>query len=177
MYHKLIAAHQEKVSISRQRGMMKNSLLTIALGCILLLVTCSCDSTAKGTSTTDPTIPVTHALPSPTILQVTRIVPPATSLPPFDKTITNANEVQKLYRMALATPVVPKGAVIHCPAALAQYQYRLLFFHNKLIVSRVILNDEGCVFLSIASDPSTHKADVAFIDLFLQMIERSSLLS
>src|SRR5712692_5401935 len=104
---------------------MKNNLLTIVLECILLLVICSCGSTANGTSATNSTTSIVHTSPSPTLpppapaltsLQVTRVVSPATSLPPFDKTITNANEVQKLYHMALATPSVPKGAVIHCPA-------------------------------------------------------------
>ena len=165
---------------------MKNSLLTIVLGCILLLVTCSCGSTANGTSTTNSTTSNVHTSPSPTLpppapaptsLQVTRVVPPAVSLPPFDKTITNANEVQNLYRMALATPVVPKGARINCPAALAHYQYRLLFFHNKLMVSRMILNDEGCYMLRINSDPRVHIANNAFINFFLQMMGRSSMLS
>jgi len=166
-----------------QGKMMKNNLLTIVFGCIILLVTCSCGSMANGASTTTPATPVTHVsptpTPSPTILQVTRVAPPATSsLPPFDKTITNANEVQKLYNMALATPIVPKGAIINCPVATAHYQYRLLFFHNKLMVSRMTLDDDGCVFLSINSDPRIHNAsNNDFINFFLKTIGRSSMLS
>src|SRR5689334_3197509 len=138
---------------------MKNNLLTIILGCMLLLVICSCGSTANKTSTPDPATPITHASPSPTILQVTRVMPPATSHPLFDKTITDANEVQKLYSMALATPVIPKGARMHCPATFAHYQYRLLFFQNKLMVSQMILDDSGCITLRINSDPLVHKTN------------------
>lgn len=161
---------------------MKNNLLTIIFGCILLLVACSCSSMANAKGTTDPTTPINHVSPSPTpaptSLQVTRILPPATSsLPPFDKTITNANEVQKLYSMALATPVVPKGAVMHCPIALAHYQYRLLFFHNKLVVSQMTLNDEGCISLNINSGPLVHRTNTDFINLLLKMMGRSSLQS
>lgn len=162
---------------------MKNNLLTIVLGCILLLVTCSCGSTANATSTTYSATPITHVsptpTPAPTILQVTRVLPPTTSSrPPFDKTITDANEVQKLYSLALATPIVPKGAVYNCPVALAHYQYRLLFFHNKLIVSHMILDDNGCVFLSINSDPRLHNAsNNDFTNFFLKTIGRSSMQS
>jgi hypothetical protein len=158
---------------------MKNNLLTIVLGCILLIVTCSCGSTANATSTTSSATPITHASPSPTILQVTRVLPPATtSLPPFDKTITDANEVQKLYSLALAAPVIPKGARMNCPESLAHYQYRLLFFHNKLMVSRMTLDDNGCIVLSINSDPRIHNASSNdFSSLLLKMMGRSSLQS
>lgn len=161
---------------------MKNNLLTITFGCMLLLVICSCGSTANATSTTTPAIPVTYVspspTPSPTILQVTRVLPLVTSsLPSVDKAITDANEVQKLYSMALATPVVPKGAIMHCPAALAHYQYRLLFSYNKLIVSQMTLDNEGCIFLRINSDPRVHEANNGFINFFLKTIGRSSLQS
>ena len=161
---------------------MKNNLLTIVLGCILLFIACGCGSTANATSTTYSATPITHAsptpTPAPTTLLVTRVLPPATSsLPPFDKTITDANEVQKLYSMALTTSVVPKGAVMHCPIALAHYQYRLLFFYNKLMVSQMTLDDNGCIFLRINSDPHVHQANNDFISFFLKTIGRSSLQS
>lgn len=157
---------------------MRNSLLTIMLGCILLFVACGCGSTANATRATASATPAAHTLPSPTSLQVTRITPPATSsLPGVDKTITDANKVQELYRMALASTVVPQGAVLHCPVALAQYQYRLLFFHDKLTVSQMTLNDEGCIFLNINSDPRVHEASNDFINLLLKEMGRSSLQS
>jgi ABC-type transport system substrate-binding protein len=164
--------------------MMKKSLLTIALGCALLLVTCSCGPTANGTGTPTSATPITHTsptpTPAPTTLQVTRIAPSAASLAPLNKTITDASEVQNLYRTALATPVIPKGAVLHCPVALAQYQnvyYRLLFFQNKLMISQMALNASGCYTLRINSDPRVHIANAAFINAFLRMIGRPSLLS
>jgi hypothetical protein len=159
--------------------MMKNSLLTITLGCILLLVTCSCGSTANGTRATVFAAPIAHVSPSPTpvptTLQVTRVLPPATSLPSVNKTITDASEVQNLYHTALATPIIPKGAVISCPIGLTHYQHHLVFFHNKLIVSQMTLDDEGCILIRINSDPRVHIANTAFINLFLKMIGRSSL--
>jgi uncharacterized membrane protein len=164
--------------------MMKNNSLTIVLGCILLLVTCSCGLTANGTRTTNPATPAAHVSPSPTpaptILQVTRVAPPAASLPAVNETITNANKVQNLYRLALATSVVPAGAIMNCPIALSQYQhvyYHLLFFYNKLMVSQMTLNASGCYMLRINSDPRAHVANNTFINLFLQMIGRSSMLS
>jgi hypothetical protein len=167
--------------------MMKNSLLTIMMGCILLLVTCSCGPIANEASAADPAAPMTpvtssptsQPTPAPTTLQVTRVVSPAASLPAFDKTITDASEVQKLYQMALATTVIPKGARISCPLVPAQYQnvyYRLLFFHNKLLVGQMKLNASGCHMLSIASDPRVHNANNDLIIFFLKTIGRSSML-
>jgi hypothetical protein len=163
---------------------MKNRLLTLALGWILLLLFCSCSTTANKRSTTSVTPLASHATPTPTpaptVLQVIRVAPPAASLARLNTTITDASEVQALYRIALATSIIPRGSVLNCPVALSQYQgvyYHLLFFQNKHIMSQMELNASGCYTLRISADPRVHIANATFISAFLRAIGRSSLLS
>jgi hypothetical protein len=107
------------------------------------------------------------------VLTVTR-TPLGSSTPvTFDKTVTNASAVQRLYRAALA---LPKAGGQSCPTTTEGYvrqDYHLAFQEGSSYLLPMTLRDWGCGNLFVGSDDvrganDVRRTDETFMDLFAQ---------
>lgn len=137
--------------------MKSNSVATILCGvCLLLVAACGQSGGA------------TEASNKPTALHVT--LPgsqyPTSLLHPVDKTITDAQVVQRLYTAAISQPVVPKSPSTSCPAELPDDPtYHLVFLNGRTVLQTADLEATGCQFLRFGPN-DVRSPDPAFLALF-----------
>lgn len=109
------------------------------------------------------------------ILYVTRTPVGSPAPVTFDKTITNPNAIQQLYRAARA---LPKAGLQSCPTTTEGYvrqDYHLAFRQGTSQLLPMTLQDWGCGDLFVGSDDVHGASDVrltdeTFWDLFAQTI-------
>jgi hypothetical protein len=158
-------------AFSEGNELMKRSLLILVLFSCCFLVACggSQFSTRAG-STPIP-------LNEPTVLHITRTNPPTDNLGPFDKTVTDVQVVQKLYRAALALPPYPTQASVS-QACLTDPEviYHLIFLHATTEVQRMNLDPGSCMQLAFSST-DLRQVNNAFLTLFKQAIQVNELTS
>lgn len=157
--------------------MKRSCLLFVLLLCCLWLAACSSVSAAGATSpgarSTDSTpIPVR----GPTLLRVTRTDPSATgNLGPLDRTVTDARQVQDLYRTALALPVYAVGSSISqsCLNDLGVI-YHLDFRQGPAEVQQMNLDPGSCKILYL-DRTDLRQASEGFLALLKRALRLNSL--
>jgi|SRR5579883_1889095 len=157
---------------------MKRSYWLFVLLLCLLLGACGGSSSASpagsgtnasGSATSGPTN-------GPTVLHVTRTDPSVTNnLGPLDRTVTNVQTVQNLYRTALALPAYAVGSSISqsCLNDLGVI-YHLDFLQGATEVQRMNLDPGTCKILYL-SQTDLRQASDAFLDLLKQALQLNSL--
>jgi hypothetical protein len=157
---------------------MKRSYWLFVLLLCLLLGACGGSSSASpagsgtnasGSATPGPTN-------GPTVLHVTRTDPSVTNnLGPLDRTVTNVQTVQNLYRTALALPAYAVGSSISqsCLNDLGVI-YHLDFLQGATEVQRMNLDPGTCKILYL-SQTDLRQASDAFLDLLKQALQLNSL--
>ena len=127
---------------SARRGAMRGLVAASLLTALALLGACA--------------LPV-YGEPGPqtvTSLAVVRTSPISPNhLAPFAETVTDAGKTRKLYNALLALPAFPSGPMA-CPADFG-VEYHLTFFRDAAVVARVIVQPEGCQWVSLTND-DTH---------------------
>lgn len=103
-----------------------NHFFKAILACCIVFVLASCTSTNK----------------QPDKLVVKRLDPLHQSDKPFEKSIEDSEEINKLYDKILSLPSFPNG-IISCPADNG-VQYELTFAHEGKTISTAIVNALGC---------------------------------
>lgn len=88
---------------------------------------------------------------------------------PIDKTITDIAGVQKLYKAALALPVLPPGAVQFCSAGIPGLTYHLTFLHSNTVLRTASMDASGCENL-VFSPKDIRMTDQAFQTLLQQTV-------
>lgn len=160
---------------------MKRSLLLLSLLLCLFLGACggatSPSSLAANNSTPRASSDKTPAsLALPDTLQVTRTdLSPTDNLGPFDSTVTDASQVQKLYQMGLALPPFSSGQEVN-QACLNDMGviYHLTFLRANQEAQRMNLDPGDCRLLSLSSS-DLRRVDDTFLNLFKQALHLDSL--
>lgn len=136
----------------------------VCLGVLLVTSTGCTNAAAAGLYTS-----------APTTLQATRIVNAFfRPMSPFQRTITDATAVQRLYNAAMKLPKAPSGQVsVNCPNDF-NLHYQLRFLQNGSVVSNMDYNASGCQWLRISSSDSRITTP-AFQDLLAQTLGLSKL--
>lgn len=161
---------------------MKRCLLILSL--LLCLFLTACGGSPTSTSTVSNSNPSGGNTPSPapasgpTTLHVTRSDLSATNnLGPLDKTVTDVQTVQNLYRSALALPAYATEASISQSCLNdAGVIYHLDFFQGDTRLQRMNLDPGNCMILFL-SQTDLRQVNDAFLNLFKQAIQVNSLTS
>jgi hypothetical protein len=157
--------------------MKRSCLLFVLLLCCLWLAACSSVSAAGATppdahATAGTPVPV----PGPTLLHITRTDPSATGkLGPLDRTVTNAQQVQNLYRTALALPAYAVGSSIsqsclNDPGVI----YHLDFLQGPTEVQQMNLDPGSCRILYL-DRTDLRQASEGFLTLLKRALRLNSL--
>lgn len=161
---------------------MKRSFwLYSLLLCCLLLAACGGSSAAQpALPNSNPTGSATTPAPAngPTALHVTRTDPsPTNNLGPLDRTVTDAQTVQRLYRTALSLPAYAVGSSISqgCLSDLGVI-YHLDFLQGTAEVQRMNLDPGTCKILYL-SQTDLRQASDGFLNLLKQALQLNSLTS
>lgn len=158
---------------------MKRSLLLLLLFSCCFLVACggSPSSTRAGSNTIYIGGSTPISLNEPTVLHVTRTSPPTDNLGPFDKSVTDAQVVQKLYHAAQALPAYPTEVSISQSCLTdPEVTYHLDFLQGTTEVQRMNLDPGSCMLLSFSST-DLRQVNNAFLTLFKQAIQINELTS
>ncbi len=128
---------------------------------LLLLVACGTVNAQQGTAS------------GPTALHVVRSSsnPYAKHVPTFDRTLTDATAVQRLYTAALALPKVT-GAY-SCPKDTG-LAFHLTFLNSTTSIQQMDLEASGCQFLGIGKE-DMRVTNAAFLGLFEEVVGISAL--
>lgn len=113
----------------------------------------------------------------PNTLQVTRTDLSSTdNIGPFDKTVTDASQVQKVYQMALGLPKYSAGQEVN-EACLNDtgVVYHMIFLQGSKEVQRMNLDPGDCKLLSLSAT-DLRQVDDAFLKLFKQAVQLDSLI-
>ncbi|GCE21873.1 hypothetical protein KDK_56730 [Dictyobacter kobayashii] len=98
--------------------------------------------------------------PEPTVLLVSRPIDPyKPALPPFEKRITDAAAVQRLYDTSMALPGISPFASYNCGSDNGEV-YKLTFLNGTTIIKTMELQVSGCEWLLIDTDNLFHPQDV-----------------
>lgn len=120
----------------RERGRLAAALVIVtSLG---ILISACGRAQFPGAST--PTFDTLHVIRQSTI--------PSNHYPLFDKTSTNAPEIDKLYALIQTLPPFPSRATIACPADLG-LRYTLTFKQRDGATVEVLVYAQGCAGLTI----------------------------
>ncbi len=159
---------------------MKRYLLTLLLLFCTFLAACGGSQASAPAASTVTFSGGSTPIPlnGPTTLHVTRSdSAPTDNLGPLDKTVTNARAVQNLYHAAQALPAYATGASISQSCLNdTGVIYHLDFLQGNTEVQRMNLDPGSCMILSLSST-DLRQVNAAFLTLFKQTIQVSSLTS
>jgi hypothetical protein len=142
----------------------KRQLLICLILALVLLSGCGAAIASSGSGTEEPTI-----------LQVKRVnTETENHYAPFPpRTITNQQQVQRLYNAMLALPRFPTNSSgwLSCP--LDRYvKYDLVFLHDHTLVQEALYDPTGCPTLRIGNN-EVFAPDSSFAQLFVQVVGMS----
>jgi hypothetical protein len=111
----------------------------------------------------------TSVAPQPTTLQVTRVSTlPDNHFPPLSRTITNTDDVKRLYEAALALPKGSTTGAHSCPADIGLI-YHLNFLQNGKLLREMDLGPTGCPYI-LVSKTDMRPLTRSFESLFMQIL-------
>lgn len=151
---------------------MKLRRATMIVFAVFLLAGCGTVSGTTRNGKSSNTLPL---LSEPTVLYVVR--PARSDYPGFNRTIRNAQAVQRLYRAAYALPLPPSSGVTHCGSDNGMF-YILTFVDEKTHQQQQMRQyAEGCqnLDLNLQGPSGARLTNDAFLSLLLKTIGIPSL--